>query len=34
LVFLTVVGVTLAPVLHRVLHKFHVDEGDFKEKRK
>ena len=34
LVFITVVGLTLAPILHRVLHKFHIDEGDFKEKGK
>lgn len=32
LVFITVVGVTLAPVLHRLLHKFHIDESDFKDK--
>jgi len=25
LVFITVMGVTLTPVIHRVLHKFHVD---------
>jgi hypothetical protein len=34
LVFITVIGVTLAPVLHRVLHEFHIDEGDFKAKGK
>ncbi len=32
LVFITVVAVTLAPVLHRVLHKFHMDEADLKKK--
>ena len=25
-VFLSAVGVVLAPVFHRVLHKFHLDE--------
>ena len=33
LVFITVVAVTLAPVLHRVLHKFHLDEADLKKKK-
>ena len=33
LVFITVVAVTLAPVLHRVLHKFHMDEADLKKKK-
>jgi len=28
LVFISVVAVTLVPVLHRVLHKFHMDETD------
>jgi hypothetical protein len=32
LVFISVVAVTLVPVLHRVLHKFHVDETDLKKK--
>jgi hypothetical protein len=27
-VFLGLAAVILAPVLHRVLHKFHLDEGD------
>ena len=27
LVFITVAGVLLAPVLHRILHRFHVDES-------
>ena len=31
LVFISVVAITLAPVLHRVLHKFHVDEADLKK---
>lgn len=28
LVFLVVTGMVLAPVVHRVLHKFHWDEGE------
>jgi hypothetical protein len=31
LVFISVVAVTLLPVLHRMLHKFHIDETDFKK---
>ena len=31
LVFISVVAVTLAPVLHRILHKFHIDEADLKK---
>jgi len=27
LVFLVAVGVVLAPILHRILHKFHWEEG-------
>ena len=27
LVFVAVMGIMLAPVVHRVLHKFHWDEG-------
>ena len=30
LVFIAVMGITLAPVAHRMLHKFHVDEGDMR----
>ena len=30
LVFVGVVALTLAPVFHRVLHRFHVDESDLK----
>lgn len=26
-VFLSAVGVVLAPIFHRVLHKFHLDDG-------
>ena len=28
LMFISVMGVILAPVLHRIMHKFHLDEGD------
>ena len=28
LVFIAVMGVTLAPITHLMLHKFHVDEKD------
>ena len=28
LVFIAVMGIVLAPVAHRMLHKFHVDEKD------
>ena len=31
LVFISVVAVTLVPVLHRILHKFHIDEADLKK---
>lgn len=35
LVFISVMAVTLAPVFHRILHKFHIDEDDFQcESRK
>ena len=30
LVFIAVMGITLAPVAHRLLHKFHVDEDDLR----
>ena len=33
LVFVAVIAVTLAPIMHRVLHKFHIDEPDLKKKR-
>jgi len=28
LVFIAVMGLVLSPIVHRVLHKFHVDEKD------
>ena len=32
LVFISVVAVTLVPVLHRMMHRFHIDEPDLKKK--
>ena len=32
LVFISVIAVTLVPVLHRLMHKFHIDEADLKKK--
>lgn len=31
LVFIGIVAVTLAPLLHRILHRFHIDESDLKK---
>jgi hypothetical protein len=28
LIFIGVMGIVLSPVVHRVMHKFHVDEKD------
>ena len=28
LIFIAIMGLMLAPVVHRILHKFHVDEKD------
>jgi hypothetical protein len=28
LIFIAVMGLVLSPVVHRILHKFHVDEKD------
>jgi hypothetical protein len=28
LVFIAIMGIMLAPVTHRMLHKFHIDEND------
>lgn len=30
LVFIAVMGIVLAPITHRMLHKFHIDERDMK----
>jgi TRAP-type C4-dicarboxylate transport system permease small subunit len=31
LFFIGIMGIVLAPVVHRMLHKFHVDEKDLKK---
>jgi hypothetical protein len=31
LVFIAIMGIILAPVTHRMLHKFHIDEDDIKD---
>jgi hypothetical protein len=31
LVFIAIMGIVLAPVTHRLLHQFHVDEKDLKK---
>lgn len=33
-VFIAVAGVTIAPFAHRLLHRFHLDEGDEVPKRR
>ena len=30
LVFIAIMGIMLAPVTHRMLHKFHIDEDDLR----
>lgn len=30
LVFIAVMGIVLAPITHRMLHKFHIDEKDIR----
>jgi hypothetical protein len=30
LIFIALMGLVLSPVIHRILHKFHVDEKDVK----
>ena len=30
LIFIAVMGIVLAPVTHRMLHTFHIDEKDLK----
>jgi hypothetical protein len=30
LVFIAVIGIIFAPIAHRMLHKFHLDEGDLR----
>jgi hypothetical protein len=31
LVFIAVMGVVFSPIFHRMLHKFHMDDEDFKK---
>ena len=31
LMFVGIIGVALSPIVHRMLHKFHLDEKDLKE---
>ena len=31
LVFIAVIGVVFSPLLHRMLHKFHMDDRDFQK---
>ena len=31
LVFIAVMGVVFSPILHRMLHKFHIDNKDFQK---
>ena len=31
LVFIAIMGVVLAPITHRMLHKFHIDEEDLQQ---
>ena len=31
LVFIGVMGIVLAPIVHRIMHSFHVDEKDLKK---
>jgi hypothetical protein len=31
LVFIAIMGIILAPVTHRMLHKFHIDEADMEQ---
>lgn len=32
LVFIAVMGIVFTPIVHRMLHKFHVDDKDLQEK--
>lgn len=33
LFFIAIMGIVLTPVVHRILHKFHVDERDLKKSK-
>lgn len=32
LIFITMIGVVLAPIMHRILHKFHIDDEDINDR--
>jgi len=34
LIFIAVMGIVVAPILHRMLHKIHIDEQDLQPKSK
>ncbi len=34
LLFIATMGIFFAPIMHRVLHAFHIDEKDLKDSRK
>ena len=34
LAFIAVMGIILAPITHRMLHKFHIDEADIQKRRR
>lgn len=31
LLFIAIMGIIFSPIVHRMLHKFHIDEGDLKK---
>jgi len=33
LVFIAVMGIVFSPIAHRMLHKFHIDDKDFKNRK-
>jgi len=33
LVFISVMGIVLGPMAHRMLHRFHIDDGDFSDQQ-
>jgi hypothetical protein len=33
LVFIAIMGIIISPIVHRMLHKFHLDESDVKKKK-
>jgi hypothetical protein len=32
-IFIALMGIALTPVIHRLLHKFHIDDNDMKSKK-